>query len=296
MAVVVVGAYTLDLYMFGERLPTAGETVNCYDFAEAHGGKGANQAVAAGRLGASSTLIAKIGEDSVGENAYRFFLHEGIDTSYIVKQPGDRTGVGFIIVDHYGIQLITTYAGASLQLNLEHVRKAEPALKAATVLLLQGEIKPEITLEAARLAGNKTIVVLDPSPVESFDQSRTFPSVDILTPNEQEAIVLTHKDSPSARDVAEITRVPVVMLTRGVRGVEIYTYGETIFVPSPQAKVVDTTGAGDAFNGALAAGLDRGMDLHPAVMNACHYASLTVGKRFCIPSYPRLGEFKWMDK
>ena len=294
MAVAVVGAYTLDLYMFGERLPGSGETVNCGDYAEAHGGKGANQAVAARRAGASAALIARIGSDPMGESALKLFRDEDLDLSGLVVAAGERTGASFVIVDQAGRQIITTFAGASFSLSLQDVRRANRLLHSASVMLLQGEIDPAVSLAAARRAGSATRVVLDPSPVEAFPDPAVFGPVDILTPNEQEATALTGQVTPSAYDVADACRTPVVLLTRGADGVEVYDHGRMYSVAAPPAeKVVDTTGAGDAFNGALAAALDRGQELRGAVEQACRYASRSVARRFCIPSYPRLDNYLW---
>jgi ribokinase len=294
MTIVVVGAYTLDLYMFGDRLPGLGETVNCGEFAEAHGGKGANQAVAARRMGASTALVARLGSDPVGENAVKLFRDEGLDISRLAIAQGERTGASFVIVDQAGLQIITTYAGASFTLTQEDVHRAHGLLHAASVILLQGEIDPAVSLEAARLAGPSTRVVLDPSPVEAFPDAKVFETVDILTPNEQEAVALTGLAAPGARDVADVCHTPVVLLTCGAGGVEVYDHGRTYQVSSSLVdNVVDTTGAGDAFNGALAAGLDLGMDLRNAVELACRYASQSVAGRFCIPSYPRLEDLHW---
>lgn len=280
--------------MFGERLPLAGETVNCHAFAEAHGGKGANQAIAARRLGSETTFIARLGQDPIGQAALNLFLAEGIDTNYLIMDSGDQTGVGFIIVDKAGIQLITTFAGASFNLTVKDLNRAERAIKMASVLLLQGEIDPQTSMAAAKLAGDHTMVILDPSPVEAFGDRCLFEEIDILTPNEQEAAWLTKSAQTTAMDVSRVTNVPIILLTRGERGVEVFDNGKAYKIPAPPTQVVDTTGAGDAFNGALAAGLDRGLSIRIAVRNACNYASLSVSKRFCIPSYARSEEFCWV--
>lgn len=294
MSVVVVGAYTLDLYMFGDRLPQAGETVNCHTFAQAHGGKGANQAVAARRLGSKTALIARLGGDAIGQAALDLFLAEGIRTEYIVIDKENQTGVGFIIVDKEGRQIITTYAGAGYHLTVADIQQAEQAIKTASALLLQGETNPLASSAAAKLAGSQTMVILDPSPIEAFADINFFEDVDILTPNEQEAAWLVGDEWATAAEVSKATNVPIILLTRGEKGVEVFDNGEVYNIFPPPVQVVDTTGAGDAFNGALAAALDRGFNLRAAVANACRYASLSVSKRFCIPSYARSEEFTWI--
>jgi ribokinase len=290
MAVVVIGAYTRDLFMYGPRLPLAGETVDCPEYAEAHGGKGANQAVAAARLGARTWLITGLGRDQAGQAARALFAAEAVDVSCSRIDEVASTGVGFIIVDQTGQQLITTCAGASARLTAADIQRARPILEQASALLLQGEIRAEVSLAAARLAGPDTIVILDPSPVEAFEDRDSLERVDILTPNEPEAAVLTGILNSGAAQVAAVTGVPTVIITRGGNGAEVFWNGQTQWVPTPKVPVVDTTGAGDAFNGALAAGLDRGLDLLTATAYACRCAAFSVGRKFCIPSYPTAQE------
>lgn len=293
MSVVVVGAYTRDLFMYGPRLPLRGETVNCPDYAEADGGKAANQAVAAARLGAKTWLITGLGQDQAGQAARSLFANEAVDISYSRIDDAAHTGVGFIIVDHDGQQLITTYAGASAQLRIEDIERARPLLGSAAILLLQGEIDASVSLAAARLAGKQTCVILDPSPVEAFEGVPSLTGVTILTPNEPEAAVLTGLPSATAEQVAVVTGVSTVVITRGGNGVEIFWQGKLHHVPAPQVTVVDTTGAGDAFNGALAAGLDRGLDVLAAAHLTCRCAAFSVGRKFCIPSYPTASDLSF---
>lgn len=295
MSVVVVGAYTRDQFMYGPRLPLRGETVNCLDYAEAHGGKGANQAVAAARAGARTWLITGLGQDLNGALAQALFAEEGVDTSYSRIAAESKTGVGFIIVARDGQQLITTFAGAGAELSVADVQKAEHVIRDASVLLLQGEIGSEVSLAAAELAGSETHVVLDPSPVEAFEGVGSFHGVDILTPNDPEAVILTGTADPSAAQVAEATGISTVIITHGADGAEVFWRNRTYKVLAYTAAVVDTTGAGDAFNGALAAALDHGLDVLAAVHYACRYAAVSVGRRFCIPSYATLAEVPFLE-
>jgi ribokinase len=295
MSVAVVGAYTKDLYMFGPRLPGPGETVDCPEYAESHGGKAANQAVAAARLGAQTSLITLLGNDRMGDDAFALLASEGLDMTYVRRNDKAGTGVGFIILDQDGLQIITTYAGASGQLTRPMIRQAESMLKEAYVLLLQGEISAEISLYAAQLAGKHAKVILDPGPVEPFLGIGGLDEIDIIVPNQQEAATLTGKANPSPIDVQIATGVPNVIITLGAAGIEIFQGGDVIHIPAPPAQVVDTTGAGDAFNGAIAAGLDRGLDLISASEHACRCASFSVERRFCIPSFPTYKDIPWPD-
>jgi ribokinase len=293
MSIVSIGVYSRDLYMFCPRLPGPGESVCSTEYAESHGGKAANQAIAAARLGARTTLITRLGLDRFGKDAYKLLVNEGVNVNSIIFDQVGSTGVGFIVLDPSGVQLITTYSGVSGHLEIIDIEKNASILDAASTLLLQGEISPEISLSAARIAGEKSIVILDPSPIEGFSGIKRFDNVDILTPNEQEAAKLAGIENPSALIIAEITGIPTVIITRGAKGAEVYTGGVTYHLPAFPVKVIDTTGAGDAFNGALAAAIDRGMNLLSASEHACKCASFCVGRRFCIPSFATINDVPW---
>lgn len=296
--VVSIGAYTLDLFMMGPRLPKPGETVDCPEYAEADGGKGANQAVAAARLGASAAFITRFGDDADGRRAQALMQSEGIDTSGVVIDETAKTGVGFIILDSDGGQMVTTFAGASQCLCVDDLIAVEPMIKNAEVLLLQGEIGADVSLEAAKMAGEDTVVILDPGPVEQFLGKGKLVGIDILTPNVSEAEMLAGQPVGSSTSSARVdpaviaaaTGVPTVIVTSGGDGIFVYHDGATHHVPATVSCVVDSTGAGDCFNGALSAALVRGCPLMDAVKYACRCASICVSRRFCIPSYPYKSE------
>jgi ribokinase len=276
--------------MFGERLPRPGETVNCREFVESDGGKGANEAVAAARLGARVTLITRLGRDAPGDHAAKLFDDEGIDTSSLAWDDDTPTGAGFIVVDDDGQQLLTTYGGASARLTIADITRRGGIIDQAAVLIIQGEIPSAVSLEAVRLAGMETTVILDPSPVEPWLGQQLL-GVDILAPNEYEAALLAGRAAPSAGDLAATTGVRCVALHRGARGVEVFSNGVTWHEPAAQVPVViDTTGAGDAFCGALAAGLTEGLSIRQAVRLGTEVAGISVARRYCIPSYPRRSE------
>lgn len=288
MDVVVVGAYTRDLFMYGTRLPLLGETVNCSEYAEADGGKGANQAVAAARLGTAVTLITAVGADEFGRRAKELFAKESVDIGPSREFASSKTGVGFIVVDEAGHQLITTFLGAGLELGTTDIEGAAEIFGAAKVLLLQGELPLSVSIASVQLAGPDTVIIVDPSPVETFTADlAAFSKVDIVTPNEPEAAILTGRSHPTAAEVAAAVGVPTVVLTRGGSGVEVYWRGETHIIEASATTVVDTTGAGDAFNGALASGLAGGMDVLEAARLGVRCAAFSVGRRHCIPSFPR---------
>lgn len=294
MTVVAVGIYSLDLFMAVDRLPKPGESITVTAFNQAHGGKAANQAVAAARLGVPVSLITNLGDDANGGKAVELFQQEGISLNHLTIIDGAQTGISTIILDLHGQQLISTFAGASGCITMDDIRRANKEFEQASVLLLQGEIEAEITLEAARLAGSHTAVVLDPSPIETFEKINGFDNIDILTPNEHEAKIIVSKNSPTAKEISRATGVPTILLTRGEEGVEMYHQDKTHNISAPKVEVIDTTGAGDAFNGSLAAGLHKGLSIVEAARIATNYAAICVTRKYCIPSYPTKEEFEWV--
>lgn len=293
MSIVVVGAYMRDLYMFGPRLPEPGETVTYPQYEESHGGKAANQAVATARLGAETRLIMRLGTDEAGEAAYKLFQDEGIHVEHVFVDRQSRTGMSFIIVDQFGTQIIANYSDANAQLNLEDIEQARPSLQSASALLLQGEINARVSMAAAKMAGKDTRVILDPSPIETFAEVNFYEDVDILTPNQQEAAVIMGKPDPEAASIAKLLGISTVIIKKGEDGAEVYHDRQTYHVPTPRVKAVDTTGAGDCFNGALAVALDHGLDMLRAAKYACACASICVTRKFCIPSFPTSNEVDW---
>jgi ribokinase len=261
---VVVGSVNADLVVRIGRLPAPGETVSGGTFERHHGGKSANQAVAAARLGASVAFVGAVGDDDLGADAVAALEREGIDCSGVARLDDAPTGVALIVVDEAGENQIAVASGAN-------ARVADPGVPAgARIVLLGLEVPDEAVLAAARAAGDARIV-LNPAPARPLPDE-LLDRAPILTPNEAEACTLAGEDDAerAARALEERTGAPVVV-TLGARGALVS--GQVI--APPRVEVVDTTGAGDTFTGALAAELARGADIRAAARFATAAAALS---------------------
>ncbi len=275
MRVVVVGSINADLVVGVEALPGPGETVAGGRFARWGGGKGANQAVAAARLGASVSLVGAVGDDAFGADALRELADEGVDVGGVVRV-GVPTGVALIVVDASGENQIAVAAGANAELTAERVRAAfAGGGDAAAVVLLGHEVPQDAVVagaEAAIAAGWR--VVLNPAPAREIHPD-VLSAHPILTPNASEAAQLTGERDPevAARALAARSGAPV-LVTLGAEGALLLD-GGVERIPAPRVDAVDTTGAGDTVNGALAAELAAGRELRDAVRFALAAAALS---------------------
>ena len=237
------------------------------------GGKGANQAVAAARLGADVCLVGRVGADGAGRGALAALRSERVDTSLLVVDETAPTGLAVVTVDGRGENSIVVDPGANACMASEDLEGAQARLASAAVTLLQMEIPLPAVVGAIDASGG--IVVLNPAPAEGL--SRALPGgVDVLVPNETELEILTGSTDPrSARDLP----VPATVVTLGEGGAVVVSGGQVLRLPArPVDQVKDTTGAGDTFCGALAAGLDSGLDLAESAARAVVAASLSVAK------------------
>jgi len=291
----VIGSSNTDLIVRADRLPAAGETVLGGDLATAAGGKGANQAVAAARLGAPVTFVARIGTDMFGEQAAASLAREGLDLRYLVRDPNTPSGVALIVVDAAGQNQIAVAPGANRALSPADVAAAQPALAAARVMLLQLEVPLDTILAAAR-AGREAglTVILNPAPAQPLPAA-LYPLVDYLTPNEHEAAALTGAAGPEAAAAALLARgVRAVVITLGAAGALVAAADGMRRVPGYAVQAVDTTAAGDAFNGGLGVALvgagRHGDDLDAAVRYAHAVAALSVTRPGAQPSLPTADE------
>jgi ribokinase len=267
--VAVCGSITADVIGYGPRLPRPGESVLGHRLLIAPGGKGANQAVAAARLGARARLVGARGDDANGALVAAALARDGVDVEAVAVHAGTPTGVALICVDAAGHNQILALPGAN-------ALATAPAPCGAAVWLCQGEIPTEAivgTLAAARADG--ALAIVNPSPVNAIDPDlvRRF-DLAVVNEIEHEALAGHLPDR--------------VVLTRGGQGAVLLPSGEAF--PAIEAKVVDTTGAGDAFTGALAAGIAAGMEIGAALRRAIVAAGISVEREGCQPSYPTAAE------
>ena len=294
--IVVVGSVNTDMVVKGKRLPGPGETVSGGHFLMAGGGKGANQAVAASRLGAEVTLVAKVGRDMFGDQAIDNFAREGILTDCILRSPDDHTGVALILVDDAGENLISVASGANHALTPEEIDRQADRIAGADVLVLQLETPLKTVHRAAQIAAGAGVpVILNPAPAAPLSNG-LLRCVTYLTPNESETELLTGiavRNGDSAREASEhllAAGARHVIVTLGAKGAQLTDADGTVLVPSISVDAVDTTAAGDAFNGGLAWALAGGMALPQAVRQACLIGALSATRLGAQPSLPTKDE------
>lgn len=293
--VAVVGAYNQGLTVTVPRLPVPGETVLGADYMEGPGGKGSNQAVAAARLGASARFIGRIGDDRFGTAATELWAEEGVDWAAVTVDERDHTGVGLITVTEDGENAITVAPGANEAFTSEHVTEAAERIRTADVLLTQLEIDQAPVMKALEIARKHGVeTVLNPAPARSLSDD-LLTHVDVLVPNETEAKRLAGYDPdatvPPETLAAEVhSRGPdTVVLTLGEDGVLVRAESTT-HLPAAAVEIRDTTGAGDAFCGALAVERGRGMSLVQAAGFARTAAGLACTEYEVIPALPTRAE------
>ena len=280
--ILVIGSLNTDRVLRTGHLPLPGETVIGGTFFMNPGGKGANQAVAVARLGGRVTFVCKTGSDIFGHQACQIFMEEGIDASFVFSDTKNPSGVALITVDDRAENCIVVAPGANAHLTVEDLHRSVRAIEAADIVLLQLEIPMETVEEAAVMAhrlGKK--VVLNPAPASELS-SRLLGSLFAITPNETEAekisgIRITDEASAeyAARRIASMG-VRNVIVTLGVRGALVFDGEHCERIPAYEMQAVDTTAAGDIFNGAFVVALSEGRSLPEAVRFACKASAISV--------------------
>ncbi len=290
--IVVVGSSNTDFTVASDRLPPPGATVTGGRFYESGGGKGANQAVAAGRAGAYVSFIGKVGKDWMGRSALKRLHDEGIDTGGVVTDPEAHSGIALIMVDGQGENLISVAPGANHRLSPEDVENGRGLFHKADAVLVQLEAPLE-TVEAALDTARKlgVMTILDPAPVpEDGLPDPLLGKVDVLTPNRLEATALAGlKDNADPLEAAGLLSRKVesmVAVTLGADGVLLYRGEQGQCLPGAVADPVDTVGAGDCFAGVLAVALAEGKKHTDAVSMALCAAALSTEKEGAQPSFP----------
>lgn len=293
--IVVIGSSNTDMIIKIDRIPRPGETVIGGQFSTAPGGKGANQAVAAARLGAQVTFVGKIGPDAHGARLRHGLEAEGIATDLLAVEQGAQSGLAVIVVEAGGENRILVYSGANMAIRPEDVAPA--FARSYDAVMLNLEIPEAIVVEVCRKARERDIpVVLDAGPARPFDLGQV-PGLEILSPNESEALALTGIEvatpddaEKSARVLAEASRARYIVIKMGEQGALAYADGQADFFPAHSVDAVDTTAAGDAFTAALTLHYVQHGDIAEAVKHANAAGALAVTKLGAQPSLPTADE------
>jgi ribokinase len=294
--IVVIGSSNTDMVVKSSRIPQPGETVLGGTFVLAAGGKGANQAVAAARLGGDVIFITRLGTDIFGEQALENFKRDQIDTTGITRDPDHPSGVALIMVDEHGENIISVAPGANRQLRPEHVENLHDQIVDSQIILMQLEIPLTVVESAARLGKKHNLtVILNPAPATTLPPD-LLANISILTPNRTEAELLSGIAIPDEKSAILAARkirkmgVQSIILTMGSLGALVVHQNEAVMIPAFPIHPVDTTAAGDAFNGALAVALTRHKSLLEAVRFANAVAALAASKMGAQPSLPYQNE------
>lgn len=280
--ILVVGSSNTDMVIKAAHLPRPGETILGGTFFMNPGGKGANQAVAIARLGGPVTFICKTGSDIFGHQSQQLFEEEGINTSYIFSDSVHPSGVALITVDEQAENCIVVASGANANLLPSDLEKAEEAIEKADLVLMQLEVPMETVRFVADMAWEKgKKVILNPAPAHPLPPE-LLRHLYLITPNETEAEMISGvkiTDESSAIEAARVLSVmgvQNVIITLGSKGALLYCDGKSERVPAWKVEAVDTTAAGDVFNGALTVALSEGRDLKEATRFACKASAISV--------------------
>lgn len=296
---VVVGSSNTDMVVKSAKIPAGGETVLGGDFVMVPGGKGANQAVCAAKLGADVKLVARVGDDTFGEASLANFAATGVDTRYVTRDSTAPSGIALITVDEKGENAIVVAAGANLRLTPDDVDRARDAIAQADAVVLQLEIPQETVAHTIKLARSLGVrIVLNPAPIRPISRD-LLGMVDVLIPNQHEAAELIGRpgeglglDPVTAAKELRSLGAGVVVITLGGQGSYVCDGEVTSFVEPMRVTPVDTTAAGDAFTASLACALSEGQDMLSAVRFATRVAAISVTRVGAQPSLPSRAELE----
>ncbi len=290
--ILVIGSSNTDMVIKSARIPEKGETIIGGEFIMNPGGKGANQAVAAAKLGGDVIFVSKLGNDLLGESAIEGFKKVGIDTSEIIVDDVSPSGVALIMVDDNGENCISVALGANAKLSKDNIAQLKETFKSVEYVLVQLEIPIETVNKICEIAsGFGKKVIINPAPAQKLSND-ILKNIYVLTPNETEAKLITGvavEDEITAHRAAEVLKdkgVPVIIITMGIKGAYVYSENFIGLIPTPQVKAIDATAAGDTFNGALVVALAEGKTIEDAVLFANKAAALSVTKLGAQSSIP----------
>lgn len=290
--IVIIGSSNTDMVIKSERIPQPGETILGGTFFMNPGGKGANQAVAVSRLGGQVMFITKMGNDLFGRQSIELYANEGIGTNYVFSDNKKPSGVALIMVDSKGENCIMVASGANSSLSTKDINKAKAIIENASIILMQMEIPVETIDYVVQLASKKDIkVILNPAPAGPLPDE-LLNSLHIITPNKTEAEMLSGvkvtgwKSAKKAADIISAKGVDIVIITLGALGALIKE-GKTYHnIPAEIVEAIDTTAAGDVFNGALCVAIAEGMSVVDAAKFACKASSIAVTRMGAQSSIP----------
>jgi ribokinase len=282
----VIGSSNTDMVIKSDKLPSPGETVIGGSFIMSAGGKGANQAVAAAKLGAKVLFVSKVGNDIFGKQALQGFVDVGINTEFVFTDPDYASGIALILVDDKGENSISVASGANANLHFSEVKKAINSVQKADIVLLQLEIPIDTVYKTIKFCSEKGAkVILNPAPAQKLDESY-FKYLSMITPNETETEILTGikvSDLETAKQAANnfhLKGISEVIITLGSKGAFYSNKEKQFLIPSPKVSAVDTTAAGDVFNVALCVAISE------AIAFACKAASISVTRMGAQASAP----------
>lgn len=295
--ILVIGSSNTDMTIKADRLPVPGETVLGGKFIMGPGGKGANQAVAAKRLGGNVEFICKVGRDIFGENALEGYRKEGMDISHVLRSD-EASGVALILVDGSGENVISVAPGANGDITVEDIDSVADVIRKAGYLILQLEIPIPAVMRAAQIAHEAGVyVILNPAPACKLPVE-LFKYISLITPNQTESALMTGVDIRDEETRNEAIKafndmgVKDVVVTLGSKGSLVCTEGTQTFVPALKVKAVDATAAGDTFCGGLCVALSQGKTLVQAAEFATKASALTVQKMGAQASIPHITDIK----
>ena len=296
----ILGVFVADLCFIGDRIPSKGQTILGKKHVVGPGGKGSNQAIAAARLNGEVSFITKVGKDSHSEMAFNLYKEAGLKTHSIIQDEKLFTGVAGIMIDKDGNNAINVVSGAAEHLVTEDIDNKIDTIKDSEIFLTQMETPDEITIYALKKAKEyKCITILNPAPARKIDEDN-FKLIDFFTPNETEAEFYLNKKIKTVTDIKNAANeflkkgIKNVIITLGEKGIYFANRDENFFLEAYKLKkaVIDTTGAGDAFNGAFAVGLANDLDIKEALSFANKVAGISTTRLGAAASMPFAEELK----